>query len=509
MFRTQLTILLLLAFTSTFFGQNADCDPDSPLIRYRSRNFFNSNQVIQDVVYRDGDVGEQAMDIYLPPNSDTETNRPLVMWAHPGGFLNGSKDSDSAELWCETLAKMGFVCASIDYRKDIFGDALNPFTPAIRAPYKGIQDGRSAVRYLKANAATYGINPNDIYFAGSSAGAIIAVNVAYMSDAERPPETFGNFFRSDLGCIDCGSGALEGNNTFNGDVEATIMMWGGVADTTDIDGLTGTQTDDEPCLLLHGELDETVSPAVAPPFQDDPFFAVLAGLLFPDIFGTYPMRERLTNLGSNAPNWEARVLCGEGHTFWLDKTVEDSGNGDFGSTGLPDENFDYIVNESVDFLARARDFNLSKTNEISTLVTNTTNLDDCDSESIGTYASTAFNEYFILNPTAGHTYCWDITKGTILEGQGTDRIKVRWDSTDVAINRTGTILCYESDTNGNIFEASTHLLTIQDNDVTSPDASFMASNTGTFNEFDFTNTSSNANTSEWEFGDGNGSTLES
>ena len=77
MFRTTFTILLLLTFSSTFFGQNADCDPDSPLIRYRSRNFFNSSQVISDVVYRDGDVGEQAMDIYLPPNSDTET---IVLW---------------------------------------------------------------------------------------------------------------------------------------------------------------------------------------------------------------------------------------------------------------------------------------------------------------------------------------------------------------------------------------------------------------------------------------------
>ncbi|MEM0992162.1 MAG: alpha/beta hydrolase fold domain-containing protein [Bacteroidota bacterium] len=447
-------------FLTPIFAQNADCDPENPNIRYRSRDFFASNQVIQDVVFWDNGTTQFAMDIYLPPVSDTETNRPVVFWAHPGGFVNGAKDTDSAVLWCETLAKMGFVCASIEYRKEILGDAL-VFRPE-RAPYKAIQDARSAIRYMKANAATYGINPNDIYFAGSSAGGIISINVAYMEDAERPSDTFGGLFFSDLGCVDCGANALVGNTNFDGDVEGSIMLWGGVNDTDVIDGLSGTQTDDEPCLLLHGEIDETVSPDVAPPFQDDPLFAILANLLLPNVFGTYPMRQRLDALGSNAPDWEARVLCQEGHTFWLDKTT-DSGNGDFGSTGEPDENFDYIVNESIDFLSRSRGLVTEASDNITITGAVSTQLDDCDSESIGSYGAGANNQYFVVNPTAGSTYCWDITKGIILSGQGTSSIVVRWDDeAGVSINRTGTVMCFEKDSNGNILEGATHLVTIED-----------------------------------------------
>ncbi|MEM9884857.1 MAG: alpha/beta hydrolase fold domain-containing protein [Bacteroidota bacterium] len=457
----KLAILsFLLLFISPIFSQNADCDPENPSIRYRSRDFFSSNQLIQDVVYSDNGTTQFTMDIYLPPSSDTESNRPLVFWAHPGGFVNGAKDTDSAVLWCETLAKMGFVCASIDYRKEILGDAL-VFRPE-RGPYKAIQDARSAVRFMKANAATYGINPNDIYFAGSSAGGIISINVAYMEDAERPSDSFGGLFFSDLGCVDCGANALVGNGTFDGDVEGSIMLWGGVNDPDVIDGLSGTQTDDEPCLLLHGEVDETVSPDVAPPFQDDPLFAILANLFLPDVFGTYPMRERLNALGSNAPDWEARVLCNEEHTFWLDKTT-DSGNGDFGSTGEPDENFDYIVNESIDFLSRSRGLVTQVSDDITIAGAMSTQLDDCDSESVGSYGAGANNQYFVVNPTAGSTYCWDITKGTILSGQGTSSITVRWDDeVGVSIDRTGTIMCFETDSNGNILEGATHLVTIED-----------------------------------------------
>lgn len=503
-----LTVSLLFFLQALVTGQVADCDPDNPKVRYRSRDFFASNQKISDVVYWDSGITQFAMDIYLPPSSDTVSSRPLVVWGHPGGFALGSKDTDTAILWCETLAKMGFVCASIDYRKEIVTDAI--FGRAARAPYKAFQDARSAIRFLKANANTYGINPNDVYFAGASAGGVISINLAYMEDAERPSDTFGGLFFSDLGCLDCGANAVVNNSVFNGDIDGAIKLWGGVDDPAVVDGLTGAQTDDEPCLLIHGDLDETVVPDVGPPFQDDPLLAILAGLLFPDLFGTYPIRERLTNLGSNAPDWEAHVLCLEGHGFWVDKTNNNGGgNGQFGLSGIPDENFDYVVNEAIDFLARARGFNLEVSDDISSDFSTPTILAECDDESVGTYANTAFNEYFVVNPTPNHTYCWDLTKGTILEGQGTPNIKVRWDNTPaIATNRTGTILCYEMDENGAVFEASDYLVSIQDDENTSPNAAFTFSMASNANEFNFTNTSSSAQNSNWAFGDGTTSTAQ-
>ena len=55
------------------------------------------------------------MNIY-EPTGDTETARPLIIWAHGGSFIGGTKtDPDVVEL-SNRFAKKGFVCASIDYR---------------------------------------------------------------------------------------------------------------------------------------------------------------------------------------------------------------------------------------------------------------------------------------------------------------------------------------------------------------------------------------------------------
>lgn len=503
-------LLLGLFFLPDGQAQITDCDPDMPPIRYRSRDFFASNQVINNVAYRSGDTEASTMNIFLPPSTDTETQRPLVMWAHPGGFVNGSKDTDTANQWCETLARMGFVCVSIDYRKELLGDAL--IFRAGRGAYKGIQDGRSAVRFMKANAATYGVNPNDVYFAGESAGGIISINVAYMEDAERPSDSQGGLFISNLGDPDNGAGALVDDSVFDGDVEGAIMLWGGVDDPNVIDPVTGSgQTDDEACLLIHGDLDETVSPNVAPPFQDDPLFAILANVFVDDIFGTYPMRQRLNDLGTAAPNWEARVACLEGHGFWVDKTQDpEAGNGNFGSGGVPDENYDYIFNEAVDFLARTRGLVTEASDSISTIVATPTSLAECDDESVGTYADFAFNEYFVVNPTPGSTYCWDVTKGEILSGQGTSLITVRWDdSLNVATNRLGTVMCFETTSDGRLLTGATHFTSIQDDDNSSPNASFTTFMGSTADEINFTNTSTNAVTNDWQFGDGATSTQQS
>lgn len=494
-------ILFLLLIISPFLpAQQSICDPESPDVRYRTRDFFSDSRLIPDVIYWDNGSQQFGMDIYLPPTSDTETMRPLVLWAHPGAFINGSKETDSARLWCETLAKMGYVCASIDYRKELLGDAINPFLGAERGSYKGIQDGRSAIRYLRANAATYGINPMEVYASGESAGGIISINIAYMENAERPSNTFSGFFRSDLGCPDCGNGALVNNSIFNGDVEGAVKLWGAVDDPAVIDGVNGSgQTDDEACLLIHGALDLTVTPDVGPPFQDNP----LISFFLPDAFGTYPIRERLTALGSNAPEWEAHVLCREGHGLWVDKTGNnEGGNGDFGLSDIPDENFDYVMNEAVDFLARIRNQITATTADTDSFASSPTALDDCDDESIGTYIANTYNEYFVVNPTAGSSYCWQLTKGEILEGQGTARIQVLWDDTpEVAVNRTGTVLCYETTNSGAILDASTYLVTINGGESMAPVADFTESAVSAAT-FDFTNTSTNNVASEWAFGEG-------
>jgi acetyl esterase/lipase len=55
------------------------------------------------------------MDIYQP-TGDTNTNRPVIIFAFGGGFVNGSRTENSMVKLCQAFAKRGFVTASIDYR---------------------------------------------------------------------------------------------------------------------------------------------------------------------------------------------------------------------------------------------------------------------------------------------------------------------------------------------------------------------------------------------------------
>src|SRR5262249_29826760 len=74
------------------------------------------------------------LDVY-EPTGDTVQMRPLLIFAHGGSFLGGTKlDQDVVEL-CNRFAHMGYVCASIEYRLGIGlpVDSVNAGRAVIRA----------------------------------------------------------------------------------------------------------------------------------------------------------------------------------------------------------------------------------------------------------------------------------------------------------------------------------------------------------------------------------------
>ena len=105
------------------------------------------------------------MNIFQPAG-DTLKKRPVIIICFGGGFVSGSKDNFNIRLLARDLAMRGFVTAVIDYRlgMNVFDDALS-----MRAVYRGVQDGRSAVRFFKADAAganMFRVDPNQIYIGG-------------------------------------------------------------------------------------------------------------------------------------------------------------------------------------------------------------------------------------------------------------------------------------------------------------------------------------------------------
>ncbi len=248
--------------------------------RYK-KNIFPYADTAVDVLYGSAPVWtfpyadeNLYVDIYQP-QGDTHYNRPLIIFAHAGGFLNGDKQVDNMVALCDSFAKMGFVAASIGYRK-----GFNPLDSesAERAVYRGVQDGKACVRFFKHNAATYNIDTNYIFFGGMSAGGFMSLYVGYMDkESERPQSTYG-WIAPDLGCLDC-----SGNNfATTSKVRAIIDMWGAVSDTTII------EPGDIPALIMHGINDGTV------PYYTGYAFGLIT---LPETHGAGPISERMTNIG--------------------------------------------------------------------------------------------------------------------------------------------------------------------------------------------------------------------
>lgn len=185
------------------------------------------------------------LDIFEPVG-DTAQKRALIIFAHSGGFINGSKDNEDMQALCDSFTRRGYVTASMGYRL-----GFNPLSSnaSERAVWRGIQDGSAAVRFFKQNAGLYKIDTSKIFMWGSSAGAFLGLGVAFVDDAERPASTYSGFLRPDLGCKDCSGNGFA----FSSKVAGIISCWGATKDTAWIQNNNIT-----PVQLFHGTTDATV-----------------------------------------------------------------------------------------------------------------------------------------------------------------------------------------------------------------------------------------------------------
>ena len=161
---------------------------DAPL-RYRDQIFANvtvtSNVTYGSAVNVSGQTVTLLLDIY-EPTGDSITARPAIIWVHGGSFAFGDKTSAELVQEANYFAGKGYFNVSINYRLEPPGCSAGGVTTlCITAIQEAWLDARTAVRFLRTNAATYGIDPSRIAIGGSSAGAITALNVGF-NTAEDP-----------------------------------------------------------------------------------------------------------------------------------------------------------------------------------------------------------------------------------------------------------------------------------------------------------------------------------
>jgi len=110
----------------------------------------------RDLAYVSGGHERQKLDLYLPRAAGP---LPLIVWIHGGAFRMGSKEG---HIPAEML-EQGYAIASLNYR--LSQHALFPAQ---------IEDCRAAVRWLRAHADTYGLDPARCASWGESAGGHLA-----------------------------------------------------------------------------------------------------------------------------------------------------------------------------------------------------------------------------------------------------------------------------------------------------------------------------------------------
>jgi acetyl esterase/lipase len=123
-------------------------------------------RVVANVAYLEPGRIEK-LDLYLPAMPTSGPLSPAFVWIHGGGFTAGDKAQIRDVGVATSLASAGYVVASINYKLGAGSFPTN------------IGDCKDAVRFLRAHAADYHLDPNRIAVGGGSAGAYLALMVGF------------------------------------------------------------------------------------------------------------------------------------------------------------------------------------------------------------------------------------------------------------------------------------------------------------------------------------------
>jgi para-nitrobenzyl esterase len=225
-----------------------------------------------------GTLQTLKLDIYTPA-TDTVTKRPLIIFAFGGSFVFGLRTSPDIVQLCNAFAKKGYVCASIDYRLGLSPGGLNVTAANVRkAILRATHDMRAAVRFMRMEADTFGIDTARIIVGGVSAGGFAALHCAYMDELSEVTSLIDT----------TGEGGVEGNSGnpgYSSRPWAVVNLCGALLDTT------WMHAGDPAVVTMQGNHDGSV------PYCTDVEKVLgtpIAGLL---VAGGNPVERRAWNLG--------------------------------------------------------------------------------------------------------------------------------------------------------------------------------------------------------------------
>ena len=280
-------------------GDNVVSESDSPIVTADSTYSVLTEE---DIVYAEGLAHDETstapfavplyLDIYYPDNDISD--RPVHMFIHGGGFTGGTKTKPEIVEMANYYASRGWVFASIDYRtteelcdserrpscetklRDMSPEEVMTFYQGIAptewmetsiagaesiknlqqalAMYAAQRDAKSAIRWIVANADTYGINTDFITVGGASAGAITAIALGISDESD---------FRDEITeTEDPTLSTTNLNETY--DVRSMVYFWGSNAKLEVLEmtyGVDRYDSEDPELFMAHGTDDRNPTTA--------------------------------------------------------------------------------------------------------------------------------------------------------------------------------------------------------------------------------------------------------
>jgi acetyl esterase/lipase len=123
-----------------------------------------SNSLAQEtIIYKQVDTTQLTIEVHYPSNMDISKKYPGMVFFFGGGWKNGTLKH--FEPHAKYFSKRGLVCFLVDYRVESRQGST---------PFESLKDAKSAIRYLRANAEDFNLDPNKIIASGGSAGGHLA-----------------------------------------------------------------------------------------------------------------------------------------------------------------------------------------------------------------------------------------------------------------------------------------------------------------------------------------------
>lgn len=194
------------------------------------------------------DNNAQRVDILTPTKANG--SRQLFVTIHSGGFLSGSRKNPIISKYCHDLAGSGYYVANVDYR-----DAIEEMNfSREKVIFTAVNDVDKAINKAISVLEPQGVIDRDsVILLGYSAGAIIALSMAY-TDRDELEEYFKDAVTTEF------DGYLRSQYRVSG----VVALAGAMMDS---DCFDSNELSSRPLLMMHGEEDLIVSPNNAKPFE--------------------------------------------------------------------------------------------------------------------------------------------------------------------------------------------------------------------------------------------------